>query len=256
MSVASKSIIYSLIFYTITALILILAKIKIIKIEKSHESLTINYLGEYNVVKDNKENRAYKNNLPLQNNKVKEDKMISSTVTRKGPNKIDKLLSEQELLAKEFADKLPTTNVATENTIQVINDKALYKKVTTVSKNALNNNSNNTNNTTLNTANHQSPYPNTANITEGSNFNIEGRILIKAPEINDKSSQTGIIAVSITVDNNGNVIEAKAGVEGTTIPSLELWKKCEQASLKSKYNAIKGVRNYQTGVIRFRFITY
>lgn len=252
MSIESKSIIYSLLFYSITALILISAKIKITKIEKPGETLEINYLGEYNLEKESKGNREYKKNAALENNKDKKDKIIPSTTAAKGINKTDNLLNEQKLLAKEFADRLPSTNVATENTIQVINEKALYKKAVTTPKDLSNNNSSN-----LNNPSRQGIYnPNITGITDGSNFNIEGRILIKAPEINDKSTQTGIIAVSITVDNNGDVLEAKAGAEGTTLPSLELWKKCEQASLQAKYNAIKGPRTYQTGIIRFRFITY
>lgn len=242
MSIKSKSILSSLVCYTLVILFMTLTKIKFLHTDRIHEPLAINYIGELNSKKklDNNSSRSY--------TRIINNTTIDNKQTSKANN--SSLNHEQNLLSKEFAAKLPIVEKANENTIQVVNEKALYKKPANkatskdpninFSSQQNGNSSNNKNDTNL----------------KSSSFNIEGRILLKAPSIDDKSSQTGIVAVAITVDNNGNVIDAKAGAEGTTIPSLELWNKCEQASLQAKYNAIKKADAYQVGIIRFRFITY
>lgn len=84
-------------------------------------------------------------------------------------------------------------------------------------------------------------------------FNLDGRKLTIPPSISDKSQFQGKVIVGIKVDRNGNVTEAVAGKQGTTIQNEILWKKCETAAFKAKFTTNEDAPDEQRGTITFVF---
>lgn len=90
----------------------------------------------------------------------------------------------------------------------------------------------------------------------GSGFGLVGlpnRTFAVRPKIDDNGRQSGVVAVEVTVDRNGNVIRARAGAKGTTLPDAVLWEKCEKAALGSKFNSLDQGPDQMTGIIPFIF---
>lgn len=63
----------------------------------------------------------------------------------------------------------------------------------------------------------------------------------------------GTVAVSIKVDQYGNVTEAIPGVEGTTVTNKDLYDAARNAALKAHFNMKQDAPALQTGTITFRF---
>ncbi len=87
----------------------------------------------------------------------------------------------------------------------------------------------------------------------GVSLNLAGRKFISRPTLSDDGQTEGKIAVSITVDREGNIVSAEAGGRGTTIQNEDLWKKCEQAVIRSKLNPISAGPDIQSGKVVFSF---
>lgn len=73
------------------------------------------------------------------------------------------------------------------------------------------------------------------------------------PEPTATSSENGSIVVEIRVDQEGNVVSAKAGVRGTTLWDTNLFRRCEQAAKKSKFTAKPDAPELQKGTITYIF---
>ena len=58
----------------------------------------------------------------------------------------------------------------------------------------------------------------------------------------------------ITVDRNGNVTSAEAGVRGTTIANQSFLDEAKQAALKAKFNVDNNAPALQQGTITYRFV--
>lgn len=97
-------------------------------------------------------------------------------------------------------------------------------------------------------------YEGTGSGGGGIALNLSGRYFTTTPSLQDESQTTGKIAVQITVDRNGNVQTAKAGVRGTTLSDAALWTKCEQAVRQAKLNPIAEGPELQAGTVVFTFI--
>ena len=67
------------------------------------------------------------------------------------------------------------------------------------------------------------------------------------------SSENGSIVVEIRVDQEGNVVFAKAVWKGTTLTDTNLWRRCEQAAKKSKFTAKPDAPELQKGKITYIF---
>lgn len=89
---------------------------------------------------------------------------------------------------------------------------------------------------------------------KGISFDLSGRKLLKAPDIYDRSQETGKVVVSITVDKNGNVTKAIPGARGSTTTSTLLYSKAQQAAMRAKFNANPDAMEEQRGTITFNFI--
>ncbi len=66
--------------------------------------------------------------------------------------------------------------------------------------------------------------------------NLEGRVVVKQPEYPSDTKEEGKVVVEITVDSEGNVIEANPNGRGTTTSSSLLKEKAKLAALATKFN--------------------
>ena len=84
-------------------------------------------------------------------------------------------------------------------------------------------------------------------------FSLAGRGSKSLSDPNATSSENGSIVVEIRVDQEGNVVFAKAVWKGTTLTDTNLWRRCEQAAKKSKFTAKPDAPELQPGKITYIF---
>lgn len=86
-------------------------------------------------------------------------------------------------------------------------------------------------------------------------FNLDGRNLMRKPNIVDNSSETGKVVVQIVVDRNGRVIKAIPGQKGTSTTSSVLWEKAKQGALEARFSPKPDgpEEQYGTMTIIFKF---
>ena len=91
--------------------------------------------------------------------------------------------------------------------------------------------------------------------TDGSpNAHLKGRSAkgsLPRPRYNVQ--QSGVVVVSIWVDNYGNVVKAQAGAEGTTVTDKTLWAEARSAALGAKFNPDVDAPALQEGTITYVF---
>ena len=88
----------------------------------------------------------------------------------------------------------------------------------------------------------------------GISFSLAGRGSKSLPGPTATSPENGNIVVEIRVDQEGNVVFAKAGARGTTLwEDKNLWRRCEQAAKKSKFTAKPDAPELQPGKITYIF---
>ena len=87
----------------------------------------------------------------------------------------------------------------------------------------------------------------------GISFSLAGRGSKSLPEPTATSSENGSIVVEIRVDQEGNVVFAKAVWKGTTLTDTNLWRRCEQAAKKSEFTANPDAPELQKGTITYIF---
>ena len=83
-------------------------------------------------------------------------------------------------------------------------------------------------------------------------FSLAGRAIVNPPTLPKDTKEEGKVVVEITVDKNGNVIEANPNGRGTTTSSAILKAKARQAALATKFN-VSGQFEEQTGTITIVF---
>lgn len=88
----------------------------------------------------------------------------------------------------------------------------------------------------------------------GVSFSLSGRSAVSLPKPKYPGNDAGIVVVRITVDSNGNVTSAEAGVRGTTIANQSFLNEAKQAALKAKFNVDSSAPSIQQGTITFRFV--
>lgn len=69
----------------------------------------------------------------------------------------------------------------------------------------------------------------------------------------DDGQKTGKIAVRITINKQGIVVDAVPGVKGTTLQDLSLWAKCKTAVMGARLNQSDSAPDLQVGVVVFNF---
>lgn len=69
----------------------------------------------------------------------------------------------------------------------------------------------------------------------------------------DDGQKTGKIAVRISINRDGVVINAVPGVKGTTLNDRVLWQKCKEAVMGARLNQAANAPEVQIGVVVFNF---
>ena len=86
------------------------------------------------------------------------------------------------------------------------------------------------------------------------NADLKGRTTIGSlPKPNYDITEDGKVIVWIKVDRNGNVVEAKAGHDGTNLTSKAAWKAAEDAAMRTHFNVSENAPEYQYGTITYVF---
>jgi outer membrane biosynthesis protein TonB len=83
-------------------------------------------------------------------------------------------------------------------------------------------------------------------------IDMKGRALVKPPKLPTDTKEEGKVVVEITVDSEGNVIEANPNGRGTNTSSALLKAKAKQAALATKFN-VDGKFEEQKGTITIIF---
>lgn len=87
----------------------------------------------------------------------------------------------------------------------------------------------------------------------GSGYALNGRKALTKPSPAYNCNEEGVVVVQITVDKNGNVIEAKPGARGTTNAANCLASQAKIAAMNTKWSASPDGTEKQVGTIRYNF---
>ncbi len=88
----------------------------------------------------------------------------------------------------------------------------------------------------------------------GDGYSLNGRTAKFLPKPETNKKETGNVVVMIEVNPDGQVINARAGVKGTTLMDSNIWRKCEQAAKKAKFSAKEDAPEKQRGTITYHFV--
>ncbi|WP_432712283.1 energy transducer TonB [Pedobacter sp.] len=69
----------------------------------------------------------------------------------------------------------------------------------------------------------------------------------------DDGQKTGKIAVKVTINKEGVVINAVPGAKGSTLSDRELWQKCKDAVMGARYNQSANAPEVRVGIVVFNF---
>ena len=81
---------------------------------------------------------------------------------------------------------------------------------------------------------------------------LRGRAVVRPPKLPSDTKEEGKVVVEITVDSDGNVIEANPNGRGTTTSSTALKQKAKAAAMATKFN-VDGKFEEQKGTITIVF---
>ncbi len=87
----------------------------------------------------------------------------------------------------------------------------------------------------------------------GSGYALTGRKALTKPAPAYNCNEEGVVVVQITVDKNGNVVDAKPGARGTTNPASCLATQARIAAMNTKWSASPDGTEKQVGTIRYNF---
>ncbi len=85
------------------------------------------------------------------------------------------------------------------------------------------------------------------------NYQLSGRKALKKPNPNYNCNEQGIVVVQISVNNAGQVVDAVAGVKGSTNTAKCLTEQAKIAAMSTKFNANDDAPEKQTGKIIYNF---
>ena len=90
-------------------------------------------------------------------------------------------------------------------------------------------------------------------IGNGGGYMLGNRKVLSKPTPNYVCNEVGSVVVQITVDQSGNVIDAKPGVKGTTNSAKCLLEESKNAALKTKWQSDNNAPDKQIGKIIYVF---
>jgi outer membrane biosynthesis protein TonB len=89
--------------------------------------------------------------------------------------------------------------------------------------------------------------------TGGSGYSLTGRKALSKPNPVYNCNEEGVVVVQITVDKNGNVVDAKPGARGTTNSANCLASQAQIAAMNTKWSPSPDGTDKQVGTIRYNF---
>jgi len=90
--------------------------------------------------------------------------------------------------------------------------------------------------------------------TEGVSWSLAGRQAISLPKPTYDIQSEGIVVVEVTVDRNGNVTNANAGVKGSTTLEEYFLRVAREAAMGAKFDRKPDAHVIQKGTITYHFI--
>lgn len=87
----------------------------------------------------------------------------------------------------------------------------------------------------------------------GTSLSLAGRSAKSLGKPSSTSKETGNVVVEIRVNQDGDVVFAKAVLRGTTLLDTNIWRLCEQAAKKSKFTEKPDAPEVQKGTITYIF---
>jgi colicin import membrane protein len=87
----------------------------------------------------------------------------------------------------------------------------------------------------------------------GISFSLDGRTSLSLPKPRYPGNEEGVVVVKVTVDKNGLVKAAEAGVRGSNTADPELIAAARKAALQAKFNVDANAPAFQVGTITYRF---
>jgi len=176
--------------------------------------------------------------------------------------KREKELERLEELERQRQEELERQRIIEEQKrIQEINDRT---------RNALSNGRNNADNTatgegettgqgnqgsetgSVNSDNHSSGISGLGD--KGISYSLAGRTPQSLPKPEYNFQAEGIVVVEVTVNQNGNVTKAIAGVKGSTTLDSNLLKAAQKAALAAKFDRKPSATAFQKGTITYHFL--
>ncbi len=91
-------------------------------------------------------------------------------------------------------------------------------------------------------------------IGNGISFSLDGRTAQLLPKPHYPGNEEGVVIVQVTVDKNGLVKKAEAGVRGSNTANTELIAAAKKAALQARFNVDQNAPAFQTGTITYRFV--
>ncbi len=88
----------------------------------------------------------------------------------------------------------------------------------------------------------------------GTTFSLAGRNPLKLPSPEYKNQIEGKVVVEITVDKQGKVTKAVAGVRGSTTLDERLLEAAEKAAMRANFDVSANAPAFQKGTITYHFI--
>jgi hypothetical protein len=85
------------------------------------------------------------------------------------------------------------------------------------------------------------------------NYQLSGRKALKKPNPNYNCNEQGIVVVQISVNNSGQVVDAVAGIKGTTNTAKCLTDQAKIAAMNTKFDSNDDAPEKQIGKIIYNF---
>ncbi|MBA7515786.1 hypothetical protein ES705_07829 [subsurface metagenome] len=153
---------------------------------------------------------------------------------------------------------------------RIIEEQKRIQEITDRTRNALSNNRNNADNAatgegkttgqgnqgsetgSVNSDNHSSGISGLGD--KGISYSLAGRTPQSLPKPEYNYQAEGIVVVEVTVNRNGNVTKATAGVKGSTTLDNNLLKAAQKAALAAKFDRKPNAAAFQKGTITYHFL--
>ncbi len=87
----------------------------------------------------------------------------------------------------------------------------------------------------------------------GISYSLNGRNAVYLPKSSYPGNESGKIVVEIVVNRNGNVVQTRAGIKGTTTYNTALHKAAKQAAMKTKFSSSQDAPFHQKGYLVYNF---